>query len=340
MEETYEKKHSGTGLGLAITKQLVEAMGGEIAVDTKVNEGSNFNFSISFKEVRNYMAAQIEKKENDKHMLEECFKYTNNTNIKILVAEDNEVNRLLIDKLININKWSCKIARNGKEAIEILQKEDFDIILMDISMPVMNGIEAMKIIRSNDKWNKVPIIALTAHALIEDQEKFITLGMDDYLSKPIDSKKLYYTVLKNLNLLNETDDSKYINSGKKHDYGRMDKLQKLENVLDGDKKLVLELSEKLIDMFSPKEMKQIAYMAKSNDVKELKERIHKLKGAILNFQLTGIYELLNEIKICVESEEVDKVDAIVNEILGEIKEFKDAVMVYNSSMNVVDKKIL
>ncbi|MCY6354162.1 ATP-binding protein [Clostridium sp. ZS2-4] len=331
VEETHEKKYSGTGLGLAITKQLVEAMGGKITVNTKLNVGSTFSFFILFKEIKNYMSQEIMEKQNDEYILEDYYKYTKDKNIKILVAEDNQINQILMEKLININRWSCKIVQNGKEAIEILEKEDFDIILMDISMPVMNGIEAAKIIKNNKKWKNIPIIALTAHALIEDKEKFLGLGMSDYLSKPVDSKKLYFSILKNLNLLNDLKNFKAVDIEKKQDYSKIDKLQKLqrfENILDGDKKLVLELSEKLIHMFSEEQMKELADMANLNSFKELKERTHKLKGAVLNFELTSIYKRLNEIDVCIESAKPEKVNEFTRKILYEIKEFEEMLMLY------------
>ena len=112
--------------------------------------------------------------------------------IKILLAEDNPINRKLIVALIEKKGWAVVAVENGLEAVNILDKSNgFDVILMDIQMPVMDGIEATRRIRGKEKWKDIPIIALTAHALKGDREKFLEAGMNDYLSKPLNYKEFY-----------------------------------------------------------------------------------------------------------------------------------------------------
>ncbi|NFV70961.1 response regulator, partial [Clostridium botulinum] len=113
---------------------------------------------------------------------------------KILIAEDNNVNQIVMSKLIELKGWIAKTVSNGKDSIVALQKDSYDLIFMDISMPIMNGVDAAKIIKKNPKWSKIPIVALTAYDSLEQKKKFKALGMDDYLSKPIDSDKLQRTI--------------------------------------------------------------------------------------------------------------------------------------------------
>lgn len=115
-----------------------------------------------------------------------------------MIAEDNNVNQIVMSKLIELKGWVAKTVSNGKESIIALEKDNYDLIFMDISMPIMNGLDAASIIK-NPKWSKIPIVALTAYDSLEQKKKFKSLGMDDYLSKPIDSNKLQYIIDKHLN---------------------------------------------------------------------------------------------------------------------------------------------
>ncbi len=176
--------YGGTGLGLAIAKQLVESQGGSIFVKSKVGEGTIFNFILSFDKTNDIAELESEKLELDKDI----------KNIKVLVAEDVALNQLLIRTQLEEFNFQCDIAENGKVAIEKLLANSFDIILMDLMMPVMNGFEATEFIRKTMKLN-VPIIALTADVTTVDFAKCKTSGMDDYISKPIDERMLYSKIV-------------------------------------------------------------------------------------------------------------------------------------------------
>ena len=185
------RKFGGTGLGLPICKGLVEIMGGEINVDSADGLGSEFYFSLKLsksdelsegKEITNLLNEEIES-------LKE---------INILIAEDNKANQKLISYLLKKDSLNFKICENGKEIINELEaNSDYDIILMDGQMPVMDGLEAtINIRKSNTSYSEIPIIALTASALIGDRQKFIDAGMNDYLTKPINYKTLISTLTK------------------------------------------------------------------------------------------------------------------------------------------------
>jgi PAS domain S-box-containing protein len=177
----------GTGLGLAIVKHLVEAQDGSIDVTSKLGEGSTFSFALDF--IKTNAQAEAETELIDLELKEE-FK-----NIKVLVVEDIPLNQLLMKTLLDDFEFETVIAANGKIAVEKLESEPFDIILMDLQMPVMNGFEATDYIRK--KMNsKIPIMALTADVTTVDLEKCKAVGMNDYISKPVDERILYAKILK------------------------------------------------------------------------------------------------------------------------------------------------
>lgn len=192
--ENFEQAHTitsslygGTGLGLAIVKQLVEKQGGAISVKSKVDEGSTFSFTLSF---------QKKQPDSDSYVEEEREIELDNEikDIKVLVVEDVKLNQLLLRTILDDFKFAWDMADNGKIAIEKLETNDYDIILMDLQMPIMNGFEATEYIRN--KMNlQTPIIALTADVTTVDVEKCKSVGMNDYISKPLDEKLLYSKIL-------------------------------------------------------------------------------------------------------------------------------------------------
>src|SRR5436190_1245276 len=172
--------YGGTGLGLSIVKQLVEPQGGTISVKSKIDEGSVFSFILSFQKT----SAVIEEEPGISE-LDATVK-----NIKVLVVEDIALNQLLMKTLLDDFGFEQDIAANGKIAVEKLQTESYDIILMDLQMPEMNGFEATEYIRKTLK-SKIPIIALTADVTTVDLAKCKAVGMNDYIAKPIDERILY-----------------------------------------------------------------------------------------------------------------------------------------------------
>ncbi|HBX49607.1 MAG TPA: hypothetical protein DEH02_00900 [Bacteroidales bacterium] len=174
--------YGGTGLGLSIAKQLVDLQGGCMTVKSELKVGSEFTFSIPYQKS---VMTQIESDEVEK-------KYDMNelSKLNILMAEDNQLNVKLILCLFSENNLKVKVAENGIVAIEMLKENDFDIVLMDMEMPVMNGYETATFIRKELKC-EIPIIAMTAHAMAGERDKCLSLGMNDYISKPINSILLF-----------------------------------------------------------------------------------------------------------------------------------------------------
>jgi CheY-like chemotaxis protein len=176
--------YGGTGLGLAIVEQLVTNQGGTIVVKSTVDVGSDFSIFLRFEKTNSEAEVTVDILEKD----------TNNLNISVLVVEDIALNQLLMKTLLDDFGFGCDIAANGEIAIEKLKINTYDMILMDLQMPVMNGFEATEFIRKNLNL-KTPIIALTADVTTADVTKCIAVGMQDYISKPVDEKLLYNKII-------------------------------------------------------------------------------------------------------------------------------------------------
>ncbi|MDX5346509.1 MAG: PAS domain S-box protein, partial [Hymenobacteraceae bacterium] len=188
------RKFGGTGLGLTITKNLIEMQGGRLWVNSQENVGSTFGFELTFKTFKNTAGGVKEKEQPD---------YTSMGNLRVLLAEDNPVNQYLAQAILENWGFTVTVANNGKEAVDLFSKNTYDVVLMDIQMPEMNGIEATGHIRSlmQQKQHRVPVIALTANALVGDAEKYLASGMDDYLSKPFEEEKLFIKIAENIQKL-------------------------------------------------------------------------------------------------------------------------------------------
>lgn len=192
-ESSVTNKVQGTGLGMAITKNLVEAMGGTIDVDSELGQGSCFEVLMDLKIAEDRtasLAAQEETDEQDGNIMQ---------GMKFLCAEDNELNAEILTELLKIEGAECTICENGEEILKAFEQSapgDYDMILMDVQMPVMNGYEATKAIRrsSHELAKTIPIIAMTANAFSEDIQHSLAAGMNAHVSKPVEMKVLEKTI--------------------------------------------------------------------------------------------------------------------------------------------------
>ena len=192
-ESSMTNKIQGTGLGMAITKNLVEAMGGTIDVESELGQGSCFEVLIDLRIAEDRFVSSAEQAEKDEpagNVLK---------GMRFLCAEDNELNAEILMELLKIEGAECTICENGKRVLEAFEQSapgDYDMILMDVQMPVMNGYEATKAIRrsSHELAKTIPIIAMTANAFSEDIQHSLAAGMNAHVSKPIEMKVLEKTI--------------------------------------------------------------------------------------------------------------------------------------------------
>ena len=183
---TRDSNHRGTGLGLVIAAELVEMMGGKICVESNPGVGTTFYFSIRFP-----LAHLTEEEASQQKLPTAALPREATERLRILLVEDEFINRTLAVSVLEREGWEVTVAENGRRALEILEIDSFDVILMDIQMPEMNGYEATGAIRRQEQGkSRLPIIAMTAYAVKGDREKCLAAGMDGYISKPIRPDRL------------------------------------------------------------------------------------------------------------------------------------------------------
>ncbi|QVK18899.1 response regulator [Mycoplasmatota bacterium] len=192
--DNHNSKQIGTGLGLTIARDLIRLMGGDINVTSKENVGSIFSFITKFK-ISNQEKTNITSivDVDNEEFIEKI------RDKRILVAEDNLINQIFMKEIFSVfNKKDIDIASDGQEAVNMCRDGEYDLILMDIQMPNMNGIKATKIIKSMSRYKDIPIIALTANAFSEQIDEYLFIGMKDYLPKPVDIKRFKSVIVNNI----------------------------------------------------------------------------------------------------------------------------------------------
>jgi CheY-like chemotaxis protein len=280
------RKYGGSGLGLSICKKLVELQGGEIEVNSVEGKGSEFSFFIPYKTGK------------EKDLENECAIENLDVNElkgkRILVVDDEEFNRKLAKLIIEQNGMKAEEASGGKEALVLLDKNFFDAVLMDIQMPELNGLDAVKELRQNPKKAHIPVIALTANAKKEDKELYLSAGMSNYLSKPFTENELLTKIMKVLNLkikplkkveeLEEIDDS-----------DRLFNLDELKKITRGDE----EFLKRIVALFlentpeSTDKMLQASVERKWDQVGML---AHKMRPSFAHMGIKDQAELLKKIE--------------------------------------------
>ena len=264
--------YGGTGLGLAIVKQLVETQGGTISVRSEPNIGSVFSFVLSFQKTNEEAELKVDIVPID-HKIK---------NIKVLVVEDIALNQLLMKTLLDDFGFERDIAANGLIAIEKLKSKSYDIILMDLQMPEMNGFEATEYIRNTLKL-QIPIIALTADVTTVDLAKCKSVGMNDYLAKPVDERILYTKIISLLNKSHSNLVQKNVDVSQSKKLKCID-LEYLIHRTKSNPKLMMEMIALYLEQTPP----LILAMKKSwenKDWNSLYSTVHKM---IPSFSIMGI----------------------------------------------------
>lgn len=308
------RKFGGTGLGLAITKNLVEMMGGHIQVQSKINMGTSFSFSLIFE-----CGNQNDLIEEQTHKIQKI----ETGSIKVLLAEDHEYNQVYATNLLQDWGFSIDIAKNGKVAIDMLLAKKYDIILMDVQMPVLSGIGAAKFIRNKmeGEVKNIPIIALTANAIKGDQEKCLESGMNDYISKPFDPEILYSKIINLTGArvsgeINDQAPKTFTSNGNQKliDEVPLVDLEFLKKMSRGNKVFVMNMIEMFYSTSQPL-IEQIKFYQKNNEIVKLRKTIHKMKPSVDSMGMKTLKELFIKIENDIDSENLIEVNDNINEAM-------------------------
>ncbi len=280
------RKYGGTGLGLSISQELAKLMEGEISVSSQLGVGSIFTFSIKTR------VLAFEHNESKQHSSREKFltEVKNIIGSKILLVEDNELNQTVAKGLLSKLGMSVTIAQNGKEAIGFIKSENYDCVLMDMQMPIMNGLEATEYIRKVLKLEKLPIVAMTAGTMDSDRDSCLESGMNAYISKPIELDNLIAVLLKQIKNIDYTKPE-----AEKETISTIKKQANTINIEATMSRFLLSKPEviELLKNFADTNRgfaKELSQMVATNDLKSAAEAVHKIKGSSANLGIDGVYE--------------------------------------------------
>lgn len=269
------RKYGGSGLGLRITKQLVELQNGNIVVESELGKGSTFRISLPF-EIPIYS-------DTNENLIEHQNELYCLGGIKTLIVEDIEVNRIIADKFLTSWGAITDFAENGKIAVEKVEEQDYDLILMDLQMPVMDGYEATRKIKELDKYkaNKIPILALTASAMTDIRDKVQDYGMDDFISKPINPNELNNKVAKHVSKKNKLLKEGNILKNNDNIDDQIVDFKYYTDLARGNNEFLNKLYEQTIIILEEFKVNYSLFFDENN-ILNLRSTIHKAKSSIVN----------------------------------------------------------
>ncbi|MCP4107678.1 MAG: response regulator [Desulfobacteraceae bacterium] len=329
------RKHGGTGLGLAISKQLAEMMDGEAGVESKEGVGSTFWFTAVLEKSENKI--ETPKPESDDLKPDEKVSPGSDSHfpvsdIRILLVEDNPVNQKVVRAIMENFGFFFDIANNGKQALKILEQNNYDLVLMDIQMPEMDGIEATEIIRdpgSKVRDHNIPIIAMTAHAMRGDRDHYIKAGMDDYISKPLNPDEVFAAIrnlLSGMGYLNRKSVSQDT-SGTSSQAARENKVFNRDELLSrvgGNEKVCRDIIKEL-PKYLLNEIIKLKAFANENNAKMVEIQGHNIKGTAANFAARRLTDIAYEIELAGNKGELDETDSLIEKLEQEAKKLVSAL---------------
>lgn len=288
------RKYGGTGLGLSISKQFAEKMGGTITIESSEFSGSQFCLSISTGKIKQNQLILSEPELPDKiDNITYQYDYSSRVAGSILIVEDYEDNQQLLSILLSDIGADLYFVENGQEAVDKARIKNYDLILMDMQMPVMGGVEATKILRQSNYTG--PIVALTANAMSSDNDICMEAGCNDFLTKPINKDKLFQSIYKYLEIKNEKDEETGVI---------------ISTVIDERNTKMRDLILRFVKSL-PERIEFIKRMRKEENWTEMKAEVHKLKGIGTSMGYPMITEIAVELDYEVIRENIIEVDELL-----------------------------
>lgn len=292
VDSSISRKFGGTGLGLSISKQLVQMMGGDIGFSSEEERGSEFWITCS-------LAPDITAQSRIEASRVNIKKYSSSN--LILVAEDNDTNILVMEALLAKFNLQADYVKNGREAIAALGKKQYELIFMDIQMPVMDGLEATKIVKKMQNLKEIPIVALTANVMSGDRQKYLDLGMSDILGKPVEIEELAKVFSKWL----REEKSNFLDK-----FNSAELLRRLQNDQMIAQKIVGSFLKNLPELIA-----DISNGIVQNDFKKIEIAAHTIKGSAANLAAKEISKLALDFELLAKKGDLANIIKRQNELL-------------------------
>jgi len=304
--------NGSSGLGLVISNKLIELMGGKLDINTEPHKGSTFTFNLKF-EIGN--ESELLENTNDNsipiHSID---------NIHVLLAEDQVFNQMVVQSMVEDWGFEIDIVENGKDAVEKINNKRYDIVLMDIQMPVMDGIEATQHIRNNLKkpMSETPIIAITANAYSQDHQKYIEIGMNDTISKPFKSQVLFHKIanllgMSKANFLHYNENFSDIDMVAISRDEKLFDLSILNGISKGKRQTVNNMLKVFIDK-ATEEMQQLKSANEQQNWQQITTIAHKMKPALAYLGMKLLESKINEIQLIArDARETEKISHLVSQ---------------------------
>jgi PAS domain S-box-containing protein len=322
-DATISRKYGGTGLGLTICRNMIEMQNGELLVQSEEGKGSAFTVRIP------YQLSMEAMQENETN---QDIDYKSLGHKKVLVAEDVELNQYLARHILESWDFEVTIVSNGKEAVDQLQAEPYDCILMDVQMPEMDGMEATRHIRQLPDPAKanIPIIALTANALKGDSERYLAAGMNDYLAKPFDEARLFRVISRNLTeqapVVATEKNIPFKNHTSMLPVNKLYDLSMVQSVSGGDESFIKKMVALFIETV-PQNLEELVKATQEENWDQVGKTAHKLKSTVDSMGIKSIKQEIRTVeanaKQKAQLEEipalVEKIGSVIHECIGQLQ---------------------